>query len=81
MKKLGRCSRCKEKLTKPGHKYTGAVICDNCYFGSMKHYPDGSYPDGTRPGTDPYFEGFLKTIGDNPGLTKIAKEMHDKGEM
>jgi hypothetical protein len=48
-RKLGRCSRCKQPLTKPPHKQAGAQLCDDCYFGNMKHYPDGTYPDGTRP--------------------------------
>jgi len=60
---LGRCSRCKNQLTKPGHKHAGAILCDDCYFWNVKHYPNGTYPDGTRPDQGNEMEAFRKRIG------------------
>lgn len=70
-KKLGRCSCCKKQLTKPPHKHAGTVLCDNCYFGGMKHRPDGSYPDGTRPESDG-LAAFKRTL--SPEHRKIFDE-------
>jgi hypothetical protein len=74
-KKLGKCSKCREQLKKPPHKIAGAVLCDSCYFGNMKHYPDGSYPDGTRPQNNDGMAAFKRTL--DPKLRKIADEIWD----
>ena len=72
-KKLGRCSRCKNPLTAPGHKQAGAVLCDNCYFGHMKYRPDGTYPDGTRPKGNDELSAFKRTL--DPKMRKLADEI------
>ena len=73
-KKLGRCSRCKEQLTAPGHKTkVGSILCDSCYFGNTKHRPDGSYPDGTRPKGNDELSAFKRTL--DPKMRKLADEI------
>ena len=72
-KKLGKCSSYKQPLTKPPHKAGGAVLCDHCYFGGTKHFPDGSYVDGTRPGGEAKLAALKGII--SPGHCTIADEI------
>lgn len=72
MSKKQSCSRCKHPVTHP-HKTAGALLCDNCYFGTHKHYPDGSYPDGTRPKVNTELAAFKRLL--SPSQRKIADEI------
>ena len=75
MPKKQSCSRCKQPVKLP-HKVAGALLCDNCYFGTHKHRPDGSYPDGTRPKGNDELADFKKML--SPEMRKIADEIWPK---